>query len=131
VKVRLLVAAALLALPIGGACSDDCGSGTPDCGEALGASWSPGSLPDAPVARLCVADACNNAEPPYLNEVTGDLHAPSWIGELPEGEVTVRLELLGDDQVPIETLETVVEADEQCGCRTVNLSVADRALVED
>ena len=130
-NARLFLAAALLALPIGGACSDDCGPGTPDCGEPLGATWSPESLPDAPLARLCVADECNIAAEPYLNGVTGNLHVPSWIDELPEGEVTVRLELLGDDREPIETLETTVEAEEHCGCRAVNLSVADGALIED
>jgi len=128
---RAWVAAALLALPIGGACSDDCGSGTPDCGEPLGAAWSPESLPDAPLARLCVEGECNAAEQPYSNEVTGDLHAPSWLEPLPEGEVTVRLELLDEDGESIETLETAVKAEEQCGCRTVNLSVADGELAEN
>ena len=128
---RLFLAVVLVALPIGGACSDECRPGTPDCGEPLGASWAPESLLDAPLARLCVADECNDAEPPYLNDVTGDLHAPSWMDDLPEGEVAVRLELLGDDEEPIETLETAVEAEEHCGCRTVNLSVEDAALVED
>jgi hypothetical protein len=51
--------------------------------------------------------------------------------QLPEGEVNVRLELLGEDRETIETMQTVVSAEEHCGCRAVNLQVTDGTLAPD
>jgi hypothetical protein len=118
----------LMAWP-GAGCADgatEC-DGTVDCGSAVEVRWSPGELEVPAQARLCVDGVCNESTPPYANP-NGDLHAPPLDGPLPDGAVTVELQLLDQNGAVLQTLGTRATVVERCTCRNIHLTVEDGEL---
>lgn len=121
----------LMAWP-GTGCSDDgdeC-DGTIDCDSTVSVRWSPDELAEPDLVRVCLEGVCNEAVPPSTNPATGDLHAPGLDGPLPDGAVTVELQLLDEDGALVETLDTEATVVQFCTCRNISLTVEDGALVQ-
>ena len=119
----MLLLGLLVMAPSVTSCGDNCG--TVECASDVGIHWPPDALPDVPLARVCVNADCREPQAPSLNLDTGNVHAPDWDGDLPDDEVTVRLDLLDEAGSDTESLEIITTPGNRCGCHNITLTVSE------